>query len=231
MGVAFNDTGGGENKEEQKVLWYWRSNTRKNTRFAGFTDAWEQRKFSEVFDLLQNNTLSRAELNDQNGKIQNVHYGDVLIKFDEYTDIQKSELPFITDDNLADKYSHSKLQNGDMVIADTAEDETVGKCTEIGNIGTISVVSGLHTIPCRPKQKYAEAYLGFYMNSSAYHNQLFPLMQGIKVTSISRTAIEETILQYPKDTKEQQRIGTFFRTLDSAITLHQRKWHFCNKSV
>jgi type I restriction enzyme S subunit len=30
---------------------------------------------------------------------------------------------------------------------------------------------------------------------------------------------------------EQQRIGTFFRTLDSAITLHQRKWHIWNKPV
>jgi type I restriction enzyme S subunit len=192
-------------------------------RFAGFTDDWEQRKFAETFDFLQNNTLSRADLNAQYGKVKNVHYGDVLIKFGEYTDVQNTELSFITDDRIADKYSSAKLQNGDIVIADTAEDETVGKCTEIGNTGTISVVSGLHTIPCRPKKNFAEAYLGFYMNSNSYHDQLFPLMQGIKVSSISKTSIQETVVTYPKDKSEQQKIGAFFRDFDNFITLHQRK--------
>lgn len=177
----------------------------------------------EVFEFIQNNTLSRAELNDKNGKAVNVHYGDVLIKFSEYTDVQNNHLPFITDDLLAEKYSRAKLQNGDIVIADTAEDETVGKCTEIGNIGDIPVVSGLHTVPIRPKQKFANGYLGFYMNSNSYHDQLLPLMQGIKVTSISKSAITDTFVKYPKDKAEQQKIGAFFSSLDRVITLHQRE--------
>ena len=40
-------------------------NTKKTApeiRFPGFTDPWEQRKFSDVFVGLQNNTLSRADL-------------------------------------------------------------------------------------------------------------------------------------------------------------------------
>lgn len=192
-------------------------------RFKGFTGNWEQRKFSETFDFLQNNTLSRAELNMQNGKVKNVHYGDVLIKFGEFTDVQNTELSFISDDNIADKYSSAKLNNGDIVIADTAEDETVGKCTEIGNIGTIPVVSGLHTMPCRPKEDFAEAFLGFFMNSTSYHDQLFPFMQGIKVSSISKSSIQETVIKYPKDKAEQQKIGSFFRTLDNIITLQSRK--------
>ncbi len=194
-----------------------------NIRFKGFSGDWEQRKFGEVFESLKNNTLSRAELNEQNGKALNVHYGDVLIKLSEYTDIQNCRLPFITDDLIAEKYSQAKLQNGDVVIADTAEDETVGKSTEIGNIGHIPVVSGLHTIPVRPKQKFAEAYLGFYMNSNSYHDQLLPLMQGIKVTSISKSAMSETVVKYPKSYAEQAKIGAFFSTLDTLITLHQRK--------
>lgn len=192
-------------------------------RFKGFTGNWEQRRFSETFDFLQNNTLSRAELNMQNGKVKNVHYGDVLIKFGEFTDVQNTELSFISDDNIADKYSSAKLNNGDIVIADTAEDETVGKCTEIGNIGTIPVVSGLHTMPCRPKEDFAEAYLGFFMNSTSYHDQLFPFMQGIKVSSISKSSIQETVIKYPKDKAEQQKIGSFFRNLDHLITLQSRK--------
>lgn len=41
-------------------------------RFPEFTGPWEQRKFSEVFDGLQNNTLSRAELIYEGGTIQNI---------------------------------------------------------------------------------------------------------------------------------------------------------------
>ncbi|MDD6351029.1 MAG: restriction endonuclease subunit S, partial [Lachnospiraceae bacterium] len=52
-------------------------------RFKGYTDDWEQRKLGDCFTSLQNNTLSRAELNDESGEVKDVHYGDVLIKFDE----------------------------------------------------------------------------------------------------------------------------------------------------
>ena len=98
-------------------------------RFPGFTDPWEQRKFSQVFIGLQNNTLSRADLNYESGTIKNVHYGDVLINYGEYIDVSSANLPYISDDSKADKYSKSFLNDGDIVIADTAEDETVGKET------------------------------------------------------------------------------------------------------
>ena len=38
-------------------------------RFSGFEGEWEQRKFASVFDGLQNNTLSRAELNYESGTV------------------------------------------------------------------------------------------------------------------------------------------------------------------
>ena len=192
-------------------------------RFAGFTDAWEQRKLSDTLDFLSNNTLSRAELSEDTGTYKNVHYGDVLIKFAEYIDAQSTDLPYIADDEKAKKFESSKLQDGDIIIADTAEDEAVGKCVEIGNIGDLSIVSGLHTIPCRPKVKFAPAYLGFYLNSASYHDQLIPLMQGIKVTSISKSAISDTMISAPTNLSEQGKIGQFFTRLDSLITLHQRK--------
>ena len=48
---------------------------------------WEQRKFKDVFDGLQNNTFSRADLNYESGAVKNVHYGDVLIKFGDFIDV------------------------------------------------------------------------------------------------------------------------------------------------
>ena len=193
-------------------------------RFSEFTDEWEQRKLFEVLSALQNNTLSRADLCAGQGVAKNVHYGDVLIKFGEYLDVHRESLPMIADDSVIAKYRASFLQNGDIIVADTAEDETVGKCTEIAGIDGDIVLSGLHTIPYRPLFSFASGYLGYYMNSDSYHHQLFPLMQGIKVTSISKTAMQNTVMCYPKSEDEQAEISAFFRDLDNLITLHQRKY-------
>lgn len=192
-------------------------------RFKGFTKDWEQRKFGEVLISLQNNTLSRADLSNETGIAKNVHYGDVLIKFGDVLDVSREQLPMIKDEKILDKYKASFLQNGDVIIADTAEDTTVGKCSEIAGLRDEVVLSGLHTIPYRPVEKFATGYLGYYLNASAYHDQLIPLMQGIKVTSISKYAMQDTDIVYPKSTEEQAMIGSYFQSLDHLITLHQRK--------
>ena len=192
-------------------------------RFKGFTKDWEQRKLGEVLISLQNNTLSRADLSNETGIAKNVHYGDVLIKFGDVLNVSREQLPMIKDEMILDKYKASFLQNGDVIIADTAEDTTVGKCSEIAGLRDEVVLSGLHTIPYRPVEKFATGYLGYYLNSDAYHDQLIPLMQGIKVTSISKSAMKDTDIVYPKSTEEQAMIGSYFQSLDHLITLHQRK--------
>ena len=183
---------------------------------------WEQRKLGDILISLQNNTLSRADLSNEAGVAKNVHYGDVLIKFGEVLDVSKEKLPMISDESVLSKYKSSFLQNGDVIVADTAEDSTVGKCSEIAGLNDEVVLSGLHTIPYRPIEKFASGYLGYYLNSSAYHNQLIPLMQGIKVASISKSAMQDTDIVYPKSVKEQGKIGDYFQSLDHLITLHQR---------
>lgn len=191
-----------------------------------WTNDWEQRKLGETLISLQNNTFSRADLSNEKGVAKNVHYGDVLIKFGEVLDVSKEQLPMITDEKVLTKYKASFLKNGDVIVADTAEDITVGKCSEIAGLNDEVVLSGLHTIPYRPVEKFATGYLGYYLNSRAYHNQLIPLMQGIKVTSISKSAMQDTDIVYPKSMKEQAMIGNYFQSIDNLITLHQWKCYF-----
>ena len=177
-----------------------------------------------MFDCtIPNNTLSRAELNYESGSVRNIHYGDILIKYGSVVDVQNDEIPFATGKS-SDDFKGALLQDGDIIIADTAEDETTGKACEIGNSQGLDVVSGLHTMVCRPLNKMALGYLGYYLNSDAYHHQLLPLMQGIKVLSLSRTNVQKTMVCYPKSKAEQQLIADCFRNLDNLITLHQRKY-------
>ena len=191
-------------------------------RFAGFTDPWEQRKLGDCFDFLHNNTLSRADLNSESGSARNIHYGDILIKFGDCLGLDSGKLPFADDESILSKYANSTLRIGDVIFADTAEDESAGKCVELVKLPNEPVISGLHTIPARPKFPFGSGYLGHYLNAPAYHDQLLPLMQGIKVVSISKTALQDTQICFPT-ALEQSAIGTSLNALDSLITLHQRK--------
>ena len=195
----------------------------KSKKFRYIKNAWEQRKFDEVFDCtVPNNTLSRAELSYDEGTVLNVHYGDVLIKYGSVLDVQKDDIPRIPH-RCREDFNGALLQDGDVIIADTAEDETTGKACEIGNLQGSAIVSGLHTMVCRPRNRMALGYLGYYLNSNAYHHQLLPLMQGIKVLSLSRSNIQKTSVSYPIAVKEQQLIAYYFSQLDNLITLHQRE--------
>ena len=184
--------------------------------------AWEQRKLGDCFDFLQNNTLPRADLNLESGSARNIHYGDILIKFGDCLGLGSDKLPFVDDESILSKYVNSTLRVGDVIFADTAEDESAGKCVELVKLPNEPVISGLHTIPARPKFPFGSGYLGHYLNAPAYHDQLLPLLQGIKVVSISKTALQETQICFPT-ALEQSAIGASLNALDSLITLHQRK--------
>lgn len=196
--------------------------TMPKVRFKGFKGEWKKVKFSEIFEFLKNNSLSRAKLSNE-GEVANVHYGDVLIKFGDLLNVQSEELTYITDNRVGyNLYTNSCLQDGDVIITDAAEDNTVGKCSEIMNVGNMKIVSGLHTIPCRPFKCFAQGYLGHYMNSESYHGQLLPLIQGSKISSISKKVLSQTSVFVPS-LEEQQKIAVYFTSLDRQITLHSQR--------
>ena len=200
-------------------------------RFKGFTDAWEQRKLGEIFEYLQNNTLSRDSLNYKNPNIKNIHYGDILVKFDEILDGSNKDIPYINSELDLSKFSKSLLRDGDIVFSDTAEDDTVGKAIELQNVNAPFILGGLHTIPCRPLIPFGKGYLGNFLNSDSYRLQLRPLIQGIKVSSISKSALKDTMIEYPKNLDEQEKIGSLFYYIAKMITLHQQKPFLCGNSV
>ena len=160
---------------------------------------------------MQNNTLSRAEL-DATGDVLDIHYGDVLIKYGSILDATDNTIPHIISGHESTNYDY--LQDGDIIVADTAEDKTVGKTIELLNISGRKIEAGLHTVPCRPLFPFASMYLGYYMNTPHYHKQFIPLMQGIKVLSISKGNISKTEISSPQTIAEQEKISRFLYLLD-----------------
>jgi type I restriction enzyme S subunit len=198
----------------------------------------EQEKIGEFFDVITNlitlhqrkcemlQKTKKALLEKmfpQNGSaFPEVRFKGFTETWEQRKFVKKETIPCIIHAN-EENYRNQFLQNGDVIMADAAEDETVGKASEIVNLGSLKVVSGLHTIVCRPREKKQPYFLGYYINSQSFHSQLLPLMQGTKVSSLSRTNLSKTYVCYPTNPKEQAQIGNFFRNVDNLITLHQRE--------
>ena len=191
-------------------------------RLKGFEGEWKELRLGEIGMFLSNNTLSRDQLNTEKGEVQNVHYGDVLIKYPSILDCSKTVLPFINESAYKDSMT-DYVKDGDIIISDTAEDETVGKACEIQKLGNKKVLAGLHTMLLRPKDGvFAPFFLGYYFNSEKYHSKLLPLIQGIKVCSIGKQAIQNTIIEVPS-IKEQTAIASVLVNADKEIEIQKQK--------
>lgn len=188
----------------------------KKTQIGMIPEEWDAQSFSDTFRILNNNTYSRAELNYDSGQFRNIHYGDVLILFPEVLDCTREDVPYIND-GVRISSSAQPLQDGDVVMADTAEDETVGKVTEVTNTSDKPVMAGLHTIPFRVKSgEFVPKWLGYYMNSHLYHDQLLPYIHGTKVSSVSKGSLGDTVIIVPK-TSEQEKIVNAMSDVDALI--------------
>ena len=198
-----------------------------NKLFEDYSNNWIAAKFADVFKLLQNNTFSRAELTCEKTEILNIHYGDVLIKYGDILDLSKvCDIPFIKNNIDLKRYSEtSYLKNGDVVIADTAEDYTVGKTIEIFSASGKRILSGLHTIPCRSLISFEAKYLGYYLNSYSFRKQILPLIQGTKVSSISKSELQKVKVKYPEP-KEQKRIVSILSLIDEKIYIAEHQLTF-----
>lgn len=188
----------------------------KATPLGIIPQEWEVKRFRDVGHFLRNNTLSRDKMSESDGCVQNIHYGDVLIKYREILDVSRTNIPWIVE-NSKDSPLGDMLQDGDIVISDTAEDYAVGKATELLGINGASVVAGLHTMPFRPLSNlFSPCFLGYYINSMAYRFQLYALIQGIKVCAISKKTMSGTFLIVPP-LAEQKKIAEVLGVWDKAI--------------
>lgn len=191
------------------------------TRLPGFSGEWKEDVFGNLFDILPNNAYTREQMT-VSGKIKNVHYGDILTKYGAILNGKSDPIPYINKELETKKRSElTYLRNGDIIIADTAEDATVGKAVEVIDV-VGKMLSGQHTFLCRPKEKFAPMFLGYYINSSGFHNQMLPIITGTKVSSISRTGLNTLGLHYPS-IEEQTAISGILYDLDSEISVIEKK--------
>ena len=189
-------------------------------RLPGFSGQWEIKGFNQVFTFGATNTFSRECMCEDSTGVKNIHYGDILVRYGEVLKLSEQEIPSLLSD-IGAKIT-TFVDDGDVVIADTAEDLTAGKVVEVQETHGKKVAAGLHTMLCKPiKGCFAPGWLGYYMNSETYHKQLVPYIAGVKVMSISKGNIVKTHILVPP-IEEQTAIVKVFSTTDHEIDLLQR---------
>ena len=169
-------------------------------RFKGFNDEWENKKLGEFLTFYSTNSFSRDCLNYENGDAQNIHYGDIHMKFPTILDTEKYNIPYINSDINISKYSEESFcKDGDLVIADASEDYAdIGKSIEVCNIGNKKILAGLHTILARDnKLVTVNGFKGYMMQSESVRKQVKVLAAGAKVLGISKSNLEKVNVKLP----------------------------------
>ena len=171
--------------------------------FKGFTDDWEQRKFSDVAEY-RNGKAHENEIDDDGEYIvvnsKFVSTNGEIKKFSNAQNepLYENEIAFVLSD----------VPNG-RAIARTFLIDKSGKYTLNQRIAGIT-----------PHEDTDPYYLHIKMNRNAY---FLKFDDGNKQTNLSIKDVLNYEDMYP-NYKEQQKIGNYFRSLDHLITLHQRKY-------
>ena len=179
-------------------------------RFAGFADAWEQRKLGEVAEFSKGNGYTKEDLTENGSPI--ILYGRLYTKYKAViNDVDTFVVP----------KDRSVISKGNEVIVpasgETAED--ISRASVVGKSGFI-LGGDLNVI--KPDILIDSLFLALTISNGSQQKEMAKRAQGKSVVHLHSSDLQQINLLYPK-LKEQRKIGTFFKQLDDTITLHQRK--------
>ena len=203
------------NNKEKKVL------NVPNLRFPEFTGEWEMIKVSDLLDFYSTNSLSWEQLDYNNGKIKNLHYGLIHKGLPTMVDVAYDSLPYIKEEFMLKSFT--LLKEGDVAFADASEDTNdVAKAIEVVNCNNQQIVSGLHTIHGRDNSnRTVIGYKGYAFASDSFHKQIRRITQGTKVFSISVRNFDEVYIGIPSK-EEQTKIAKLLTAIDKRIATQNK---------
>ena len=179
-------------------------------RFKEFTDAWEQRKVSEITKFHKQGYYTTEEYND------NKKY--YLLRGTDLTGnkLVLKDTPKI--DASEKDYDAFKTEIGDFLIVRS------------GNVGTYGIVDidipaifGSYLIDFRfDTEKVTNEFFGYFYQSERFQSQLNKITQSSANININAENIKSTYISLPV-LIEQKKISNIMSTLDNCITLHQRR--------
>ena len=189
-------------------------NNRKTPRirFKGYTDDWEQRKFSDLVETRRGLTYKPADIREIGVRVLRSS------NIDEDCFVRRSDDIFV--DVNAINIDFAK-ENDILITAANGSSRLVGKHTILSDIPDKSTVHGGFMLLGTSE----EAYFANALMSSTWYKKFIDLyVSGGNgaIGNLNKRDLDEQDIFIPTK-KEQQVIGHYFASFDRLITLHQRK--------
>lgn len=181
-------------------------------RFKGFHDDWERRKLGDISKTKRGLTYKPSNIDNTGIRVLR----SSNIKEDTFV---------ISDDDVFVKESAVNIpfvENGDILItAANGSTNLVGKHAIIRDIPKNSAVHGGFMLITTSKEY---EFLNALMSSNWYKKFIKKYVAGGNgaIGNLRKNDLDNQKIYVPKK-DEQEKIGNFFKMLDSLITLHQRK--------
>ena len=177
-------------------------------RFAGFTDDWEQRKLSEVAEIVGGGTPSTNIPEYWDGDID--WYAPAEINDQIYVDGSERKIT-----KLGLEKSSAKILPADITVLFTSR-AGIGKTAILRRSGATN--QGFQSMVLNDE---TNPYFVFSI-SKFIKEEAERVASGSTFAEVSGKMLGNLAFMFPTK-KEQDKIGEYFSNLDNLITLHQRK--------
>ena len=124
-------------------------------------------------------------------------------------------------DTFVDASNDGIYSHGDEVIV-PASGETAEDIARASAVAQPGVLLGGDLNILRPNKSITSLFMALSLSNGTAQKELSKRAQGKSVVHVHNSDIQDVTISYPT-IDEQTQIGAFFRSLDSLITLHQRK--------
>ena len=187
-------------------------------RFSGFTDAWEQRKLSELSSSFEYGLNAAAkEFDGENKYIRITDIDDSTREFLQY-DLTSPDISLEGAENY-------QLKDGDIVFARTGA--SVGKTYIYKESDGLVYYAGF-LIRARVKSEYSAEFIFQNTLTEGYEKFIRITSQRSGQPGVNAQEYGDFDIFVPSF-EEQEKIGQYFRNIDDLITLHQRKYEELQK--
>ena len=185
-------------------------------RFEGFTDAWEQRKLSEVATM-------HARIGWQNLRTSEfLDSGDYLLVTG--TDFEDGRINYATchyvERERYEQDKHIQIENGSILIT---KDGTLGKVAYVQGLSMSATLNaGVFNVVIKDEKVVDRKYLFQYLKAPFLMDYVDKKATGGTIKHLNQNILVDFPVVMPC-VDEQALIGAYFDNLDHLITLHQRK--------
>ena len=184
-------------------------------RFKGFSDAWEQRKLSDLCSLFTDGDWIEAKDQSTEG-VRLVQTGNVGVT--QYLD-KTNNAKWISEDTFS-RLKCEEIFEGDILISRLPD--PAGRACIMPNLGT-KMITAVDCTIVRTLPDVNSEYLVQYLSTERYFKEINACLAGGTRQRVSRGNLAEFDIPLPNSADEQRVIGNYFKSLDNLITLHQRE--------